>query len=650
MRDSQLDILFEPLEMPNLTLKNRFFMAPMGTTFKVDQLTDYLVARAKGGVALITSGLFSVHPGGRAGAPGEPCLETDDDIKTFAPMVRPVQDAGARFVAQLNHVGRYGFARLLGRQSVAPSPIASRYTGETPRELATGEVDDMVVAFVEAAMRARKAGFDGVEFCANSGYLISQFLSPLTNRREDKYGGDTLKRATFLLSILRETRSRAGSDFNISVKFDAEDGMTGGKTLEESRLVVPEMVKAGADRLHVWAGWHESPRPMLPMSVERGAFSYLAAALRSVVDVPVATVGRINDPYVAVEILAGGEADLIGLGRPLLCDPDFVNKTMEGRTREIRRCIACCYCFDQMMRNLKGSGESELKCAMNPELGREGKGLIRPGGRRKQVTVIGGGPAGMEVARVAAVRGYDVTLFEEDQKLGGMVNLAYLPPHKGELKNVIDYYAHQMEVHNVNVKLGQSFTAETLQETAPDVLVLATGAGLLMPDISGIEGEGVMTALEVLKGTAPVGDIVVVLGGGMIGVETAEFLADQGKQVTVVEMLKSIASDVGPTTRWGLLSRLRRKVKILTSTTIKEIKEGNVLVEDRNNRPKRIPADTVVIAAGLAGGLPTGLTGKRAMPALPDRSGIEYHMVGSCRKPGQIAEAISEAFALGCRI
>jgi 2,4-dienoyl-CoA reductase-like NADH-dependent reductase (Old Yellow Enzyme family)/thioredoxin reductase len=643
MRDTKLDILFEPLKMSNLTLKNRFFMAPIGTTFHMKQLSDFLAERAKGDVALITTGETCVHSGGRAGSGGEELrLETDDDIKAFSPLVKAVQNEGAKIVAQLNHAGRYSSSRALRQQPVAPSSIASRYTGETPRELSTAETDDLVMAFAEAALRAQKAGFDGIEILGSSGYLISQFLSPLTNKRDDKYGGDTLQRATFLFSILRETRKRVGNDFNICVKFDAEDSMEGGRTLKDSILLAPHIVSAGADRLHIWAGWHEATRPMLPMFVKRGAFSHLAAEIKKVVDVPVSTVGRINDPYVAADILAKGEADLIGLGRTLLCDPDFVKKTSDGRTDEIRRCTACCYCFDQIMRAIQGDKKAGLKCSINPELGREGEGLIRPAEEKKNVVVVGGGPAGMEVARIASLRGHRVTLFEKEDKLGGLVNLAFVPPHKGELKNVVDYYVHQMEILPLKVRLGESFTEEEFERIKPDALVFAAGARELLPRIPGISAEHVFTALEILKDDIPVEERVVVIGGGLIGVETAEFLADQGKKVTVIEMLKAVATDVGPTIRWGLLARLSRKISMLTSTKVIEIKEGSVVVSDPEHNRKEIPCDTVVIA--------TGLDSRSGLVEPLKNRGAEVYVVGSCVKPGQIAEAVADAFAVGCKI
>jgi 2,4-dienoyl-CoA reductase-like NADH-dependent reductase (Old Yellow Enzyme family)/thioredoxin reductase len=606
-------------------------------------MTDYFVARARGEVALITTGEIRVHPTGSTIVAHELSLEKDDDISIFAPMVASVQNAGGKIVAQLNHAGRYSFGRLTGQQSVAPSPVASRYTGETPRELSTQEVDDLVMAFAEAARRAQEAGFDGIEICGCSGYLVSQFLSPVTNRREDKYGGDVLGRATFLFSVLRETRSLVGDDFNICVKFDGEDGVKGGKTLEDSRIIAPKIVEAGADRLHIWAGWHEAVHPMLPMSVPRGAFAPLARSIKEVVDVPVSAVGRINDPFVAADILTRGDADLIGLARTLLCDPEFVKKTKEGRLREIRHCTACCYCFDQLMKLImKGDDKVELKCAFNQELGREGKNLIQPAAAKRKVVVIGGGPAGMEAARVAALRGHDVMLFEKEAELGGMLNVAVIPPHKGELSNIVNYLSYQMQILPVDVRCGETFTADMINELKPDLVIMASGAKEIIPDIPGIDKERVIKAIDVLQGRSPTGENVVIIGGGLIGVETAEYLADRGKNVTVVEMLKSIAGDVGPSSRWGLLSRLRNKITIMTLTEVIGFTKGGVIVRDQDNNEAEINADSVVIAVGL-----------EQADDLEDvlmQSGIEYVAIGSCREPGKIAEAMADGFAIGCSV
>jgi 2,4-dienoyl-CoA reductase-like NADH-dependent reductase (Old Yellow Enzyme family) len=553
----------------------------MGTGFTLEQTIHFLSARAKSDVAFITTPEVCVHISGKTGLAHELFISHDDHIKPLSTLARAIHDAGSRVIMQINHAGRYSPSIVTGQQSVAPSPIMSGYTGETPRELSTQEADDLVVAFAEAALRARKADFDGIELLGSSGYLISQFMSPLTNKRTDKYGGDdTLKRGTFLFSILREIRNRVGKDFNICVKFDADDGMPGGKTMEDSLRLAPEMIKNGADRLHIWAGWHEATRPMLPMYVPRAAFAYMAAEIKKVVSVPVSTVGRINDPYVAAEILAKKQADLIGLGRPLLCDPDFVKKTMEGRVSEIRRCTACCYCFDTLVQTVRGESVS-LKCALNPELGREGENLIKPTVKKKNVAVIGGGPAGMEAARIASIRGHSVTLYEKDNKLGGMLKLACLPPHKEEIKGLIDFYIKEMELRGVNLKSGKEITISELKELKPDVVVIATGARAMIPKIPGIIENEFVTALEVLGGSIPSGKNVLVIGGGLIGVETAEYLNEKDKKVSLVEMFK-IASDVGPTLRWGLISRLRKKVTIYPSTKVIEIKDKKVIVNIRD--------------------------------------------------------------------
>jgi 2,4-dienoyl-CoA reductase-like NADH-dependent reductase (Old Yellow Enzyme family)/thioredoxin reductase len=641
MSNSGLDCLFEPLNMPNMKLKNRFFMAPIGTGFSIEQMTPFLAARAKGGTALITTGETSVHPGGRAGIKNETVLENDNDIAQLSKLAKAVKSDGAKIVLQLNHAGRYSFGGRVGGQAVAPSAVMSGYTGETPRELSTGEADDLVIAFARAALRAREAGFDGVEFLGSSGYLISEFLSPLTNKRTDKYGGDAVGRAAFIISILKEARKLVGSDFNLCVKFDADDGMKGGVTLTESRQFAPALATAGADRLHVWAGWHEATRPMLPMSVPAGAFVYLAEEIKKTVSVPVSTVGRINYPELAAEIIAKGQADLVGLARGLMADPDFVNKTRDGRVKEIRRCTACCHCFDDLLAGLKSGGEVNLSCAVNPELGKESENLIKKSDKPKHVVVIGAGPAGLEVSRVASMRGHKVTIYEKDAKIGGMVNLSFVPPHKEELKSIIDYYSYQIKLNNLNVKLSKEFDTVEMEKIKPDVVVLASGAKIISSKITCTSKTCVFTASDVLEGKADTGDMVVVIGGGMVGLETAEYLADKGKKVTVIEMDK-IASDMGSTVRWEFISRIRRKISILSSTRVLEIREKGVLVLDKDNNEKEIHADTVVLAAGMES--VRDLANDIAI------KGVEYYLVGSCKEPGQIDEAIKDGFNVGCAI
>lgn len=287
-----------------------------------------------------------------------------------------INSAGAKAVLKLNHTGRYARSTNLGETPVAPSAIYSRYTGETPRELSTVEVEEIIEAFGNGARRARDAGFDGVELMGSTGYLISRFCSPITNKRTDRYGGETPEKlAAFLKEIIKNIRNEVENDMSLCIKMSVDEYLTGGNTIADSQVMANIFVEAGADRLHAWAGWHESPKPMLPMSIPRGAFAHLSKALKEVTDVPVKAFGRINDPYVAASLVREGKADLIAVGRGLLANPEFANKTFEGRTDEIRTCIGCCACFDTMMSHIHSTGSEGVICAINPELGREGDNL-----------------------------------------------------------------------------------------------------------------------------------------------------------------------------------------------------------------------------------------------------------------------------------
>jgi 2,4-dienoyl-CoA reductase (NADPH2) len=358
------------------------------------------------------------------------------------------------------------------------------------------------------------------------------------------------------------------------------------------------------------------------------------------VDVPVSTVGRINDPYVAAEIHRNGDADLVGLARQLLCDPDFVKKTEEGRVDEIRQCTACCYCFDQLMFGIHGASDVRLSCALNAELGREGEKLLAKSKSPKDIIIVGAGPAGLEASRVAALRGHRVALFEKEEKIGGTINTAVLPPHKEELKNIIDYYKKQMELLPIDLHLGEECNVTTILEMNPDAIIIATGAKACIPDIPGIDKAHVASALDVLKGSVSTFEQLVIIGGGLIGLETAELLADLGHNVTVLEMLPTVGSDVGPSTRWGMISRLRKKVTIRPSCKVKEITDTGVIFENARGDREDVSAGTVIIAAGME-------SHRELIGSLVDR-GISFYEAGSCTTPGQIAAAIADGFKIGC--
>jgi len=642
---AELRNLFQPIKIGDMELKNRIVMAPMGTGFGntdgsvSEQLINYYAERAKGGAGLITIEATSVDAlSGKIG-PWQLAIDNDRYIPGFAKLTHAIHAGGARASLQLNHGGRYARSSVTGTQPVAPSPIASRYTGETPRELTTGEIEAIIEKFGDAARRAREAGFDAVELMANTGYLISQFLSPITNKRTDRFGGDTLGRATFLIEIIKNIRGKLGKTFPISVKHSVDEYMPGGTTIEDSKIIVKAVEEAGASIIHAWAGWHESPIPMLPMSVKRGAFVPLAEAMKEVVNIPVIAVGRINDPRLADQIIGEGRADLVAAGRAFIADPYFAQKAAEGKFEDIRMCIACCRCFDCIMKE-----KPPIVCTVNPELGREGEGGLKPASVAKRVLIIGGGPAGMEAAIVATLRGHKVMLWEEKGKLGGNLILASVAPYKEEINTFTHYLINQVRKLKIKVELNKKTTAEEVVQLNPDEVIIAAGAVPIIPHIPGVNRSNVVTAIDVLSGKVTVGDRAVVAGGGMIGCEVAEFLASKGKKTTIIEMLDKIAKDIGPTTAWTVRKRIKDAgIQVLTSAKVIAIDDNGVTI-DKPDGLQTVAADTVVLAVGLQ----PDTRPVEMLKTKIDRSRL--HVIGDCAQVSKILEAIHGGWRVGCEI
>lgn len=640
--------LFAPLKIGDMELRNRIVMAPIATGFAkgvepTDQLMAFLAERAKGGAGLlIVEGACVDDPVGKARLQ---TMAIDDDkyIAGLGEVARAIHAGGAKACLQLGHAGRYARSKITGVQPVAPSAIASRYTGEMPRELTTAEVEATIEKFGEAGRRAREAGFDAVEILGSTGYLLSQFVSAVTNHRSDRFGGDTWARATFIVEVIQALRKRVGKDFPISYKLSVDEFMTGGNTIEDSKIIARRAAEAGASIIHSWAGWNESPVAMLPMSVPRGAFVYLAEAMKEVVDLPTVAVGRINDPKLADEIIGEGRADLVATGRAFLADPDWPNKAAEGRLEDIRMCIGCCRCFDSAITSMAEADPSmTVVCAVNAELGREVEERVKPAEQSKRVLVIGGGPAGMEAARVASIRGHRVTLWEKQGRLGGNLLLASVAPYKEECGTLSRYFNHQMETLGVQLELNREVTPEAVLREKPDVVVIATGSSPASPQVPGTDRENVVTALDALSGKAETGQTVVVVGGGFIGCEVAEFLADKGKNVTIVEMLSKVGHGIGPTTRWVSISRLRELgVDMLTQAKLEGVTDSGVTIS-KDGHSQSIEADTVVMAVGLE----------------PDRQLFEslhgevpnLWAIGDCVKVDRILEAIHDGWRVGCEI
>jgi 2,4-dienoyl-CoA reductase-like NADH-dependent reductase (Old Yellow Enzyme family)/thioredoxin reductase len=596
--ERKLQRLFTPIKVGKLELKNRIIMPPMIERLAThgapnDAVKDFYAARARGGVALIvlTPGIVDIS----MASPIQLGIYDDSFIRGFKQFTDLIHSCGGRMGIQLMHLGRQG-GEIKRYKPVAASPIPLTPKDEVPRELTIGEVEGLVEKFAEAARRARDAGFDMVELHGCHGYLLSGFLSPLTNRRGDRYGGSVANRARFVMEIVSLIKERAGKDYPVSVRMNGSDYMPGGVTVDMARQTAKLLEEAGADMVGVSGGAYGSyPVIVPPYDQPRGCNVPLAAAIKEVVKVPVAVAGRLDDPLVADEVLVTGKADVIAVARGLLADPELPNKALRGDFKGIRRCIACNVCIDG-----DPTPVSPITCTVNAEAGREREMAMAPATHQKSVMVIGGGLAGLEAARVAAARGHKVTLYEENADLGGQWLLASKPPHKQDHILVLGYMVGELDKLGVDRKRGVKVTAAMVEETRPDVVLVATGAKPLVPPIPGVEREEVVTAWDVLGGRG-VGQRVLLVGGGLTGLETAEFLAEQGKEVVVVEMLKRVGADMGGTVRWHLMNRTKKlTIKTFVSTQIKEIRAKGVVVVSRNGAEETWDAfDAIVLACGV---------------------------------------------------
>ena len=662
-----LKLLFTPIKVGSLELKNRIVMPAMHYLASWEGMVlphhvDYFAERARGGAALIIIGGCTIDE--TSGAVNMLSAKDDKFIPGLAGLAKEVHAHGAKIAAQLYHAGRYSHSMFMGgKQSVSSSPIRSRFTGETPRELSIPEIKQVQRNYALAAARIQRAGFDAVEVIASAGYLISQFLSPLVNRRRDEYGGDFENRMRFGLEVIAEVRREVGSDFPIIVRVAGNEFMDGGLANEEARLFSRGIEKAGANMINVTGGWHETRVPQITMGLPRGGFVYLAQGIKQAVSIPVMACNRISDPILADRILRDGQADLIGFARGLIADPELPNKAREGRFDEINYCIACNQgCFDPIF-----EGKPQT-CLVNARAGAERKRAIEPVSSRKKVMVIGGGPAGMEAARVAALRGHEVCLYEKNECLGGQLPLAAAPAGREEFLTFVRYLESQMKKLNVTVHMGTEATPLQVDREKPEVVIVATGAEPAIPGIKGADRPNVVLAWDVLSGKADTGKEVVIIGGGAVGLETALLLARKGtidadtlyfltinqaekpetiqgllcrglKKVTVLEMLKRAGQDIGRSTRWAILQDLSRLgVRTLSKALAKEITERGVVIE-REGRQELIPGDTVVLA-----------TGAKPVNSLYDqiKSRVrEIHVIGDAKNPRKALEAVAEGFEAG---
>jgi 2,4-dienoyl-CoA reductase (NADPH2) len=661
------DPLFEPIRINRMELKNRIYMPAMhmnmAQNFEVtDPLIEFYAERARGGVGLIAVGYATVDE--LSGMTTNIGAHRDEFIPGLRRLSEAIQRNGARSAVQINHAGRYMHSFFLdGKQPVAPSAVASRMTRETPRELETDEISHIVGHFAQAARRVQEAGYDAVEVLAGTGYLISEFLSPLTNRRTDAYGGRLENRMRFGLEVIAAIRRQVGPDFPLLVRMNGNDFMPEGNRRRDLQVFARELVSTGVDALNINVGWHEARVPQIVTSVPRGVFAYLARDMKTVVDVPVIAGHRINDPITARQLIADGMCDMVAMGRPLIADPQLPNKASSGREAEIVHCIACAQgCFDNLFK-LK-----PVECLCNPKAGHEKEATASAAGPPKTVVVIGGGAAGMSAALAASEAGHRVTLYEAGEHLGGQLHIAGAPPGREEFAELAKDLARQVALSSTRVVLNRRVDEGLLEAERPDAVILATGAVPIKPQIPGADLPHVVQAWDVLADRVVTGRRVVIIGGGAVGVETALFLAEKGtlsgealkfllvnraepmedlyemairgtKLIVVVEMLGKLGKDIGKTTKWGILQDVsRRGVKTRTAAKALEITATGVRVE-KDGSVEEIPADTVVLAIGAQSHHPLRET-------LENR-GIACQVVGDAAGLGLAFDAVHQGYRAG---
>ena len=646
MKEAQFQKLFEPIRIGQMPLKNRIVMPPMGTGYAEGQgyvgqrLLDYYEARARGGAGLII--VEAVTPDMQCHVFNSQLSIGDDSYITgFRKLVEVIHQHGAKIAIQLQHNTME--IRAGECVQVSPSPIMAPsrlmgLSGKTPHELTTEEISEIIKWFTSGAKRAREAGFDGVEVHGAHQYLVASFLSSATNMRKDQYGSSVENRARILIEILQAIRETVGPDYPIWPRLNAQEyGVENGVTIEETKQVVPMAIDAGAQAVHVSAYGAGSYVMSAPLPDSPGFLVSLAEEVKKVTSVPVIAVGRL-DPEIAEQTIKENKADLVAIGRRLITDPEWPNKVAEGRLDEINPCIGCMECLERPMFTGKG-----VACTVNATMGREMEYQIQPAVKVKRVIVAGGGPAGMEAARVAALRGHQVVLLEKASRLGGQLNVAALPPHKDDLIPQINFLVSQVEKAGVEIRLGTEVTPELIMEIKPDVVVIAVGSTPAIPEITGIARPNVVTAQDVLSGEPDVGQKVVIIGGGMVGCETGNFLAEKGKKTTIIEILERMADDMLPMVRRRLLNDLRRKqVSMMTSVISEEVTANSVTVTTAVGQKETIPADTVILAVGYQANNDLSKTLEGKVP--------EVYCIGDSRQVQRMAEAINDGYRTGLSI
>lgn len=593
--------VFEPMKINGLELKNRMVVSAMVTNYctpdgnATEKFIAYHEHKAKGGWGLIITEDYAVTPtaGGFVNLPG---LWEDGQIESHRKLTERVHAAGGKIAAQIYHAGRETSSAVTGVQPVAPSAVRESSMPETPRELTIPEIHTLVEQFGDCAKRAKAAGFDAVEVHGAHGYLVGAFASPFSNKRSDEYGGTIRNRARFGMEIIRNIKEKCGKDYPVLYRISSVEYVPGGLDIEESKVIARLMEEAGADCIHCSQGVYASTHTIIPPSVfPRAGYVEHAAEMKKAVQIPVIAVGRINDVEIAESVLQSKKADLVTMARASLADPELPNKVLKGRGDEVIRCIGCLQgCIGE---NGKGNG---IRCLVNPLTGMEDEYDLTPAEKAKQVLVIGGGIAGCEAAISAALKGHKVTLIEKNDRLGGQWIPASVPIGKSEFTSFLCWQKSMLEKMHVQILLNTTADAELIKLYEPDTVIIATGSRPFIPSIQGADQDFVVTAHDVLLGKTEPGNRVVVIGGGLVGAETADMLGQQCEQVTIIEMLPQIMKDGEAAPTKYMKERFSQNgVQIHTSTKLLEIGDHTVTAEKDGERFVLENIDTVIVAVGV---------------------------------------------------
>lgn len=642
--------LLSPINIGTCEIKNRFVMPPMdsalpNTDGTVSQrMIDYYEARAKGGFGLIIVEYCHVELEGK---PHFNSISGFDD--KFIPGLADLASAihkhnGAKTFLQLHHVGRQGDPVVFsGDNMYAPSAVPDYLRDKYPvTALSTERVYGLVEKFGDTAVRAKKAGYDGVEIHGGHGYLVSEFMTGLVNKRTDEFGGDFRGRMLFPELIIKNIKAKCGEDFPVTMRISATEPLPGGREIEESRAVAKYLEKCGLDGLNISIGMNGAHKwVIVPNQIACGYNIGNAEAIKKSVSIPVIGGGRINDPYMAEGILEDGRADMLYFGRGCLADPDLPNKIAANTPEDVIPCVGCV----QRCQSHLAKPEIGISCMMNPLTGKEGMWKKKPAETPKKIAVVGAGPAGLTFAKHAAERGHMVTVFEKESQAGGQFKIAAVPPYKHELGRATKYMIHAALKSGAEIKYNTEATKEMLLAGKYDTVILATGGTPILPLIKGIDGPNVVLASNLLSGKSllPSGNILVI-GGGEVGVETADYLATRpGKNVTIVEMAPAVASTLYFTQREFLMERLNQYgVKILTNTKVQEFVEDGAICEQNGEALNLTGYNSIVLAMGSKAYNPLEAELKEAVN--------EVHVIGDALKARSALEAIEEATKLALEI